>query len=526
MSFLAPSTSSLQITGIIGKGAKLDDPQWQRCVSLSCDEFLVSKLEHGPLGNSPHTASIHVLDDDSLLNIFYLYRPAILDADEDDAQRILGGKRWNLERWWYKLAQVCQRWRIILLGSASYLGLCLVCTYGTPVEDMLAQSPPLPLVIDYYQEHRDTTAEEKGIIFALGRRDRVRSVRLGISLPNLPTARLIMSIDKEYPVLEYLIIVGEGRSTALMLPETFQAPRLRHLTLKGFALPIQSRLLTTAVDLITLCLYMDPSSYFQPSTLLQWISLMPQLEILLISSLNNRDFERQPMHTPITTHVTLHNLRWFAFQGGSAYLEAVVSQITTPRLEAFSIEFFEQPTFSIPHLVQFMNTTKNLRFDSARFEFSSNRFGAKFYSREEDKTDVLSICLYDWHFDWQVSSVAQIFNSLRQIFYVVEHLTLEQEVHSHDVVNRSNWIHLLRSFSNVKTLHVEDRLIRELSRCLVYSEEYPLGLLPELQELTYSGSRNADRFTSFIEGRQNAGRPVTLMCHSPSTPSVSSTSSS
>ena len=140
--------------------------------------------------------------------------------------------------------------------------------------------------------------------------------------------------------------------------------------------------------------------------------------------------------------------------------------------------------------------------------------------------NILFICVYCRHLDSQVSSVTQIFNSLSQIFFAVEHLTLEQAEHYHREVNRSEWNKLLRSFSNVKTLHVEDRLIRELSRCLVYSEEYPLGLLPELQELTYSGSRNADRFTSFIEGRQNAGRPVTLMCHRPSTPSVSSTSSS
>ena len=104
MSYLALFTSSIKTTGIICQCAKLDESQRQTYVSFSCVDFLVSK--HGPLGNSPHAASIHVLDDDSLLNIFHLYRPAIFDVDEDDAQRILG---WERERWWYKLAQVCQR---------------------------------------------------------------------------------------------------------------------------------------------------------------------------------------------------------------------------------------------------------------------------------------------------------------------------------------------------------------------------------------------------------------------------------
>ena len=103
------------------------------------------------MGNRPHIASIHVLDDDSLLNIFYLYRPFFLGEEDEGARdRIEGGrKQWIQGRWWYQLAHVCQRWRNIILGSASYLGLSLVCRNGTLVEVMLAHSPPLPLTVDY-----------------------------------------------------------------------------------------------------------------------------------------------------------------------------------------------------------------------------------------------------------------------------------------------------------------------------------------------------------------------------------------
>ena len=500
----------------------MTSPNSRGTFPFSCVDYLVSK--HGPLGNSPHAPSIHILDENSLLNIFYLYRPAIFDVDEDDDDRILGGKGWERERWWYKLAQVCQRWRILILGSASYLGLCLVCTYGTPVADMLAHSPTLPLVIDYFQEDEDITGEEEGVVVALEQRDRVRRVRLAVPLPNLE--KLIMAIDGEYPVLEYLIM-GQSAddSTALMLPG-FQAPHLRHLMLLGFALPIRSRLLTTAVGLITLCLYMDTSTYSRPSTLLQWISLMPQLETLNIAPLSpvpNLDVERQLMYTPITTHVTLPNLRSFAFQGGSAYLEAFVSRITTPLLEQFSIEFYEQLTFSVPRLAQFMSTTEHLRFDSAKFVFSSTQVSVEFYPREA-KTNTLSIYVYCCHFDWQVSSVAQISNSLSQIFSTVEHLILENKEHSqsseeHNQVDRIEWRRLLTSFGTVKTLRVEDGLVKELSRCLrLDDEEHSLELLPELQELTYSGSgdRDAgDAFTSFVDTRQNAGHPVTLVRSSP-----------
>ena len=50
------------------------------------------------------------------------------------------------------------------------------------------------------------------------------------------------------------------------------------------------------------------------------------------------------------------------------------------------------------------------------------------------------------------------------------------------------------------------------SLCLrVEDGELPLELLPELQELTYSGSGDTgDAFTLFIDARQSAGRPVSL----------------
>lgn len=50
---------------------------------------------------------IHVLDDDSLLNIFYLYRLDVFDEGEANNELILHGGRWSQERWWYKIAQVC-----------------------------------------------------------------------------------------------------------------------------------------------------------------------------------------------------------------------------------------------------------------------------------------------------------------------------------------------------------------------------------------------------------------------------------
>ena len=178
------------------------------------------------MGNSPHITSINILNDDSLLHVFYLYRPFRLGEDQREneyARRFGGDEQWVGERWWHKIAHVCQRWRNLVLGSAYYLDVCLLCTYGTPIADILAHSPPLPLAIDYHFDVLDprypTTEDEEGATHALKQRDRVRRVRL----QNL--RKLIVAIDEEYPILEYLIITHTsedvGNDTIVIFPETF-----------------------------------------------------------------------------------------------------------------------------------------------------------------------------------------------------------------------------------------------------------------------------------------------------------------
>ena len=115
--------------------------------------------------------------------------------------------------------------------------------------------------------------------------------------------------------------------------------------------------------------------------------------------------------------------------------------------------------------------------------------------------------------------MAQMFNALTPAFSMVEHLTLEGKDRSlpldseeHHEVDRTNWHLFLRSFGNVQTLVVDDSLVKELSQSLRPDDgELPVDLLPELKELQCSAISNADgAFTSFMNTRQNAGRPVSL----------------
>ena len=385
---------------------------------------------------------------------------------------------------------------------------------------MLALSPPLPLVVDYSGKPGNdddlTTEDEEGIIFALKQHDRVLRVRLSPPVSSL--RKFIAAMDEEYPVLEQLIIVLEDNSTTLIFPESLQAPHLHNLRLQGLALPIGPRRLANAEGLVVLSLVMlHPSTYFHPNTLLQWISPMSQLETLAIYfqfSIPNHNVQKQLTHTSI---ITLPNLQHFHFHGVGNYLEALVHRISTPQLKDLRIGFSNQLTFSVPRLLQLIASAEDLRSSNAILNFSDKRVSVGVYPAGSGMCP-LSIAVYCWHLDWQVSSIAQISNLLSQMLSAVEFLVLQHNVHSksseeHDEVDRTEWRKLLRPFSNVKTIQIWNGLVNDISRCLKSEDgELPLELLPELQQLEYFGSGNTgDAFTSFIDTRQNAGRPVTLV---------------
>ena len=479
------------------------------------------------MGNRFLGTFIHFLNDDSLLNIFSLCRPSLIDKNKTDDTLVRRGGHWARERWWYQVAHVCRRWRYIILGSVSHLGLCLHCTYGTPVADMLAYSPPLPLIVDYLDEHHNITAEDKaGMMLALQQRDRVRRIRLRMSSV-LTLQRFIMALDEELPILEYLYIVSSPDTliTRLILPKTFHAPHLRHLILRNFAFPIGSPLHTPVAGLVTLSIMqIPPSVYFHPNVLLQKLSLMPQLEKLQIgfhSPVPNHGVERQLLDTPMMTHATFPNLRWFGFQGVSAYLDALLSRMTTPSLEEFFVWFFNQLTYTMPNLLQFSTTKENLRFSTTHVVINGDVAFVKMHSYEGDVMRQVYVHVRCRNFDWLVSSMAQILAALGPMFSAVEDLrvALKYPLWSEElddiVVDRTQWRELLRPFSLVNTLRLEwnsvNKLVAELSRSLrVNDGESPMEVLPDLKNLIYSRRVSGDPFKAFIDARQKAGHPVTL----------------
>ena len=445
----------------------------------------------------------------------------LINEVENFPEGLVEQELWNRERWWYKLVHVCQRWRYLILSSTSYLRLHLLCTYGTPVADMLAHSPPLPIIIEHFVRHYGiTTKDKEGIVLALRHRDRVRSTRLG--MPFWTLQGLIEAIEGEFPILECFCISSPAEDDAgLVLPKTFQAPLLRHLYLMNIAYPTKSPLLTTAINLSTL-LFQDivPSAHFHPNDL-QRLPLMPQLETLGInfcSPVHDRNFEGQLLHTPIMTRATLPNLRWFGFRGVSADLEEFLPRMTAPFLRTLEIHFSNELTFSVPHLQQFVDTLECFRHHDAVLAFDEVVRVAVGSLEDAMLDQRLSVTIECSQHDQQLASAAQICNTLSAVFSEVEHLYLgyTKSLSSgwSNGARLTLWRELLRPFGKVKTLRVPFELVWVLSRSLQpEGEESPMELLPELKLLECFGSCVSglarDAFVAFINSRQDAGHPVT-----------------
>jgi hypothetical protein len=452
---------------------------------------------------------ISILNDDVLLNIFDLYRL----ADENEVATVFASS-WHRQCWWYKLAHVCRLWRNLILESPRRFDLHLYCTNGVPVAKMLAHSPPLPLTICYHTDRELTAKDESGISLALSHRDRVHRIDVW-KLPYAWTQVFVTVMRDQFPILERMYIDFRSMAT-VVLPETFQAPNLRHLKLWTASLPIGSPLLTTAAGLVTLSLMDIPASaYFPPSYLRTRLSLMVQLEKLsigFVSPIPDRDVEREPSQA--LDMITLPNLRWFAFDGASTYLEGLVAWISTPSLSIVHVYLDVQPFYIIPRFLEFVQTSEDLTFSAVRVTFGALYVSLNAVPWKWDTPFLLRIKC--GHLVSQVASAAQLFRKLSPVLSVVEQVTFSYEEHSrssHNNVDRRQWRELLRPFTNAKSIHVQDELVGRIFLSLLPSGngEPLLELLPNLEEVGYSGESDAlEAFTAFLNERQVAGHPVTL----------------
>ena len=452
-----------------------------------------------------YRTTIHNLDDDSLLQIFRCYRL----ENEDN---------WNFRQTWRRLVHVCQRWRYLVYDLSTHLDMCLFLTNDSPSIDTLSHLPPLPLVIDYSNRTRTTAQkDEDNIHLGLQQHGRVR--RVALQAPSSSLRMWLEPMNQLFPRLVDLRLLSTTIDEMnLKLPETLQAPDLRHLSLHGIGLPTGLPLLSSVNTLSTLSLtHIGATCYFPPVHLVTRLRGLPHLEelsigfvmpILLPSS------EGEMLPTPIVP-VTLPTLRRLTFRGEDIYLNDLVSRINTPLLERLSFTLIFDLAFTLVNLAEFIHRTEGFRCFSARIVFNQDGASMNAGHYEQLAVEKLNLLVSCEPLDWQIDSITQVCGALGEFLSAVEDLTLDLDVDGmpsdwENALDSMLWHELLLPFTGVKRLHIGSSLTRELSQAL---KSVVMELLPDLQELEVQLEidQAKDQFSLFLETRELVGRPVHLL---------------
>jgi len=127
-----------------------------------------------PVYSVAYRAHVHLLDNDSLLQIFTYYR-----LEHEDS--------WNTRFTWRKLTHVCRRWRYLIYDSSSLLNLCLLLTANSLSIVTLSHLPPLPLILDYWDKTTTMARKDEDNIH-LGLQQNGHVLRVALRAPRCSAA--------------------------------------------------------------------------------------------------------------------------------------------------------------------------------------------------------------------------------------------------------------------------------------------------------------------------------------------------
>ncbi|KAH8990401.1 hypothetical protein EDB86DRAFT_2939157 [Lactarius hatsudake] len=183
-----------------------------------------------------------------------------------------------------------------------------------------------------------------------------------------------------------------------------------------------------------------------------------------------------------------------------------------------NVEFFNQLTFDLKHLCDFVRTIGEFKFCSAEMHFDKDFVSVIVDpDLERNGTYPLVVQVKCQPLDWQATCAVQICGALESLLVRVDSLTLgfykDDPASWQDGIDHAQWHGLLQTFVGVKSLQLTGGLVGDFFRSLKLDEgELSSELLPALRELVPRGwGHTDDAFTSFISARQSAGRRIRLV---------------
>ncbi|KAI0258964.1 hypothetical protein BC834DRAFT_1045586 [Gloeopeniophorella convolvens] len=326
---------------------------------------------------------------------------------------------------WQSLAQVCHRWRQLILSSPERLRLDFRITHGAPVPSILRIPFISALDIDYcnhkytdiwgsesesesedsfnYDDNDDnddrkllswSRKDTDGVSLAFKDPGHIRSINL---LAYAGYMRgLFTSMSSTLPKLESLRLHAVNKPwSSDIFPHGFRlgkvAPALRLLSLTGITTPLPSAPNITHFEFaLEWDLPNAPSSFL--GELVKHVCQMSQLESLILrfEEIMDLEVDIESVPPPPTQAPTIFPvLSEFTYEGLSIYLEAFTCRIVAPALTSLNIQFEDDTVVAVPSLTSFIDGGSRLRVPTvvAHLELSRDHRGCfKAYSSPQDLT--------------------------------------------------------------------------------------------------------------------------------------------
>ncbi|KAH9037531.1 hypothetical protein EDB84DRAFT_1675637 [Lactarius hengduanensis] len=465
-----------------------------------------------------YPTTINTLPDDVLLEIFDIYR--------NDHDYTLSSV-WE----WHSLVHVCQTWRQIVFASPHRLNLQILYTHKipSPVKNDLGIWPAFPIVVDYRRPKFPITPvprDEDNVIAALGHPDRVCFIRLDMWGSQL--GKVVTLMQESFLVLTRLEIslkfwpLGE-ENKAPVLSTGFlggSAPRLQEISLNRIPYPALPTLLLSATGLVKLHLFnIPPNGYISPEAMVASLATLPRLEILAVE-FQLAIFRPGRIHPPPVTRIVLPALISFRFMGFSEYLEDLVGRIDSPQLNEISAVYLNQVVdFQVAEFPNFVDRSVGPKTALCKHaQFSLFPGGVAFTlgphaNRSPWDLRPVRTIISCQGIGWEVPHVAQVVSQISAIQTNVVHLKFAEFMGclfggaGDDVA----WVHLLRQFSAVQTLHVSQGFAEHVALALedIAGETVDEVLLS--LDLIYLVDQPTSSIEKFVAARRLSGRPVTVI---------------
>ncbi|KAI9455925.1 hypothetical protein BJY52DRAFT_1278184, partial [Lactarius psammicola] len=313
-----------------------------------------------------------------------------------------------------------------------------------------------------------------------------------------------------FPLLECLALCS-WQGADPVLPSTFlsgSAPRLRVLHLYGIAFPALPRLLSSASELVDLLLHRIPSTgYISPEALVSGLSATARLKTLCLhfDPATSHSIPRNTL-PPSSERVIVSTLIQLTFDGPCNYLEDLLSRISAPSLKHAKIELFDQPSFDISQLSQFLGRVKSQRpSDGAQAilylpgTFLYRTWSGALPGSPPDTSEWLSLKLaFQSRLElFQLNHICQQMSPFLSGVRILDIHTFVRPLGNDE--DSAQWLDIFHVFNRVEQLRVTGRSSPNIAYAL---QLVSAAVLPALRKL-----RLDSVVTSFIDARYSAGLP-------------------